>query len=141
MPEAAIIDGKAFAQNLRAEIARRVAALKERHGIAPGLAVILVGEDPASQVYVRNKGKATTEAGMESLEFRMPETATHDEVLAKVEALNADDAVDGILVKLPLPAQVDAAAIINAIDPAKDVDGFHVINFCRLVTGQDALVP
>ncbi len=141
MPDAAIIDGKAFAQNLRADIARRAAALRARHGITPGLAVILVGEDPASQVYVRNKGKATTEAGMKSLEFRMPETATHDEVLAKVEALNADDSVDGILVQLPLPAQVDAAAIINAIDPAKDVDGFHVINVGRLVTGQDALVP
>ncbi len=141
MTEAAIIDGKAFAQNLRADIGRRVAALKARHGITPGLAVILVGEDPASQVYVRNKGKMTVEAGMESLEFRMPETATHAEVLAKVEELNADDSVDGILVQLPLPPQVDANAIIAAIDPDKDVDGFHVINVGRLVTGQDALVP
>jgi len=141
MTEAAIIDGKAFARNLRADIGRRVAALKARHGITPGLAVILVGEDPASQVYVRNKGKMTVEAGMESLEFRMPETATHAEVLAKVEELNADDSVDGILVQLPLPAQVDTNAILAAIDPDKDVDGFHVINVGRLVTGQDALVP
>ena len=141
MTEAAIIDGKAFAKNLRADVGRRVAALKTRHGITPGLAVILVGEDPASQVYVRNKGKMTVEAGMESLEFRMPETATHEEVLAKVEELNADDSVDGILVQLPLPPQVDANAIIAAIDPDKDVDGFHVINVGRLVTGQDALVP
>jgi len=102
---------------------------------------VLVGEDPASQVYVRSKGKATVEAGMESFEFRLPPTASHAEVLAKVEELNADPRVNGILVQLPLPRQVDETAIINAIDPAKDVDGFHVINAGRLSTGQDAMVP
>jgi len=140
MSEAAIIDGKAFAQGLRARIGRQVAALKARDGITPGLAVILVGENPASEVYVRSKGKATTEAGMNSWQHDLPATADHETVMARVAALNADPAVDGILVQLPLPAQVDAAAVINAIDPAKDVDGFHVINVGRLVTGQEALV-
>jgi methylenetetrahydrofolate dehydrogenase (NADP+)/methenyltetrahydrofolate cyclohydrolase len=141
MSEAAIIDGKSFAKNLRAELGRRVATLKTRHGITPGLAVVLVGEDPASQIYVRNKNKMTVEAGMNSWEHRMPATTTHDEVMAKVAELNADARVDGILVQLPLPDQVDSVAVINAIDPAKDVDGFHVINVGRLVTGQDAMAP
>ncbi|MEM7122167.1 MAG: bifunctional methylenetetrahydrofolate dehydrogenase/methenyltetrahydrofolate cyclohydrolase FolD [Pseudomonadota bacterium] len=141
MSEAKIIDGKAFAAGVREKVGRQVAALTKAHGIKPGLAVVLVGEDPASQVYVRSKGKATTEAGMESFEFRMPDTASHDEVLAKVEELNADDRVNAILVQLPLPDQVDEAAIINAINPAKDVDGFHVINTGLLSTGQDAMVP
>ncbi len=141
MSEAKIIDGKAFAAGVREKVGRQVAALTQAHGIKPGLAVVLVGEDPASQVYVRSKGKATVEAGMESFEFRMPDTASHDEVLAKVEELNADDRVNAILVQLPLPDQVDEAAIINAIDPAKDVDGFHVINTGLLSTGQDAMVP
>ncbi len=141
MSEAAIIDGKAFAQNLRAEVGRRVAALKARDGITPGLAVVLVGEDPASQIYVRNKNKMTLEAGMNNWEYKMPATASHDEVMAKVAELNADGQVDGILVQLPLPDQVDSAAVINAIEPAKDVDGFHVINVGRLATGQDAMVP
>ncbi len=141
MSEAKIIDGKAFAAGVREKVGRQVAALTKAHGIKPGLAVVLVGEDPASQVYVRSKGKATVEAGMESFEFRMPDTASHDEVLAKVEELNADDRVNAILVQLPLPDQVDEAAIINAIDPAKDVDGFHVINTGLLSTGQDAMVP
>ena len=138
---AEIIDGKAFAQKVRDGVARKVAILKDKHGLKPGLAVVLVGEDPASHVYVRSKGKATVEAGMESFEFRMPDTASHAEVLAKVEELNADPRVHGILVQLPLPKQVDETAIINAIDPAKDVDGFHVINAGRLSTGQDAMVP
>jgi methylenetetrahydrofolate dehydrogenase (NADP+)/methenyltetrahydrofolate cyclohydrolase len=138
---ATLIDGKAFAAKVREGVAAKVARLKAQHGITPGLAVVLVGEDPASQVYVRSKGKSTVEAGMESFEFRMPETASHAEVLAKVEELNADPRVNGILVQLPLPKQVDENAIINAIDPAKDVDGFHVINTGRLSTGQDAMVP
>jgi len=138
---AEIIDGKAFAQKVRDGVARKVATLKDKHGLTPGLAVVLVGEDAASQVYVRSKGKATVEAGMESFEFRMPDTSSHAEVLAKVEELNADPRVHGILVQLPLPKQVDETAIINAIDPAKDVDGFHVINAGRLSTGQDAMVP
>ncbi len=138
---AELIDGKAFAAKVREGVAAKVAKLKAQHGITPGLAVVLVGEDPASQVYVRSKGKSTVEAGMESFEFRMPDTASHAEVLAKVEELNADPRVNGILVQLPLPSQVDENAIINAIDPAKDVDGFHVINTGRLSTGQDAMVP
>ena len=138
---ATLIDGKAFAAKVREGVAAKVAKLKAQHGITPGLAVVLVGEDPASQVYVRSKGKSTVEAGMESFEFRMPESASHAEVLAKVEELNADPRVNGILVQLPLPRQVDENAVINAIDPAKDVDGFHVINTGRLSTGQDAMVP
>jgi len=141
MTEAAIIDGKAFAAGLRARVARQVAALKAAHGITPGLTVMLVGENPASQVYIRNKGKATVEAGMKSDEIRLPATASHDTVLAKVKELNRDPSVHGILVQLPLPRQVDSAAIINAIEPAKDVDGFHVINAGRLATGQEAMVP
>jgi methylenetetrahydrofolate dehydrogenase (NADP+)/methenyltetrahydrofolate cyclohydrolase len=141
MSDADIIDGKAFALGLRERIGREVAQLKAAEGVTPGLAVVLVGDDPASHVYVRNKNKATLEAGMNSWEHRMPATASHDALLAKVHELNADDAVDGILVQLPLPAQIDAPAILDAIDPAKDVDGFHVINVGRLSTGQDALVP
>ncbi len=141
MTQATIIDGKAFAAELRADIGRKAALLKEQHGIVPGLSVILVGDDPASEVYVRNKGKATVAAGMDSEEYRLPESASHDTVLAKVEELNADPAVHGILVQLPLPDQVDSAAIINAIDPNKDVDGFHTINVGRLNTGQESMVP
>ncbi len=141
MSDADIIDGKAFAQDLRERIGRQVAQLRAAEGITPGLAVVLVGDDPASHVYVRNKNKSTLEAGMNSWEYRMPATASHDAVMAKVHELNADDAVDGILVQLPLPAQVDALAVLDAIDPEKDVDGFHVINVGRLSTGQDALVP
>ncbi len=141
MTEAAIIDGKAFAAELRAKIGREVEALKSQSGFVPGLAVVLVGEDPASQVYVRNKRRSTVEAGMAGQEFRMPATASQDEVLAQVAALNADDAVDGILVQLPLPDQIDEAAVLDTIDPAKDVDGFHIQNVGRLSTGHDALVP
>lgn len=136
-----IIDGKAFAANLRQDIARRVVGLKEEKNITPGLAVVLVGEDPASQVYVRNKGNQTIEAGMNSYEFKLPESTTQDELLAKVNELNADGKVHGILVQLPLPKHIHEYTVINAIDPDKDVDGFHVINSGRLATGQDGFVP
>ena len=138
---AQIIDGKAFAAKLRGRIGAQVAALKAEHDIAPGLAVVLVGEDPASQVYVRNKGKQTREAGMEAFDFHLPAGASHDEVMARVADLNEDDRVHAILVQLPLPPQVDEGAIINAIDPAKDVDGFHVVNVGRLATGLPGMVP
>lgn len=141
MSQATIIDGKAFAADLRATVARQVAALQKDHGLTPGLSVILVGEDPASEVYVRNKDKATHEAGMKSEQFRLSSDATTQAVLAKVAELNADPTVHGILVQLPLPDQVDAPAVLDAIDPAKDVDGFHVINVGLLNTGQDAMVP
>ena len=136
-----IIDGKAFAATLRAKVGDGVTAFVERTGRKPGLAVVLVGEDPASSVYVRNKGKMTVEAGMESLEFKLPASIGEEELLDLVEELNADDRVDGILVQLPLPGHIDEAAVIGAIDPAKDVDGFHVVNSGRLATGQEALVP
>ncbi|HEX7876585.1 MAG TPA: bifunctional methylenetetrahydrofolate dehydrogenase/methenyltetrahydrofolate cyclohydrolase FolD [Sphingobium sp.] len=136
-----IIDGKAFAATLRAKVADGVAAFVQRASRKPGLAVVLVGEDPASSVYVRNKGKMTVEAGMESMEFKLPASIGEEELLDLVEELNADDRVDGILVQLPLPGHIDEAAVIAAIDPTKDVDGFHVVNSGRLATGQDALVP
>ena len=138
---AEIIDGKAFAARLRGEVAEQVAALKRDHAITPGLAVVLVGEDPASQVYVRNKHKQTLEAGMESFEHRLPAETPEAELLDLVGRLNADPAVHGILVQLPLPDHVDAEKVIAAIDPDKDVDGFHVSNVGRLATGQAALVP
>ena len=137
---AAIIDGKAFAAGLRARIATEVAALADR-GIKPGLAVVLVGEDPASQVYVRSKGRMTVEVGMASFEHRLPETTPEAELLALIGRLNADPAVNGILVQLPLPRHMDEAAVINAISPEKDVDGFHILNVGRLATGQKAMVP
>ena len=135
------IDGKAVAAALRARVADGVAAFRETVGRAPGLAVVLVGEDPASSVYVRSKGKATTEAGMQSVEHKLPETTSEAELLALVEELNRDAKVDGILVQLPLPDQIDERKVIAAIDPAKDVDGFHVENAGRLAVGADALVP
>ncbi len=138
---AEIIDGRAFAAGLREKVAAHVAALKAEHGLTPGLTVVLVGEDPASQVYVRNKERQTAEAGMNSDLIRLPETASQDEVLDVVGRLNADPAVHGILVQLPLPDGIDENAVIAAIDPAKDVDGFHVINTGRLTIGQQALVP
>ncbi len=138
---AAIIDGKAFAEGLRARVAAAVPAFAEAAGRSPGLAVVLVGENPASQVYVRSKGKATIAAGMESFEHRLSPDVTRDELLKLVRTLNADDAVDGILVQLPLPGHIDEKAVIDAIDPAKDVDGFHVINAGRLAVGEEALVP
>ncbi|MFP6689333.1 MAG: bifunctional methylenetetrahydrofolate dehydrogenase/methenyltetrahydrofolate cyclohydrolase FolD [Alphaproteobacteria bacterium] len=141
MSDANIIDGKAIAANLRADIGRRVALLKESHGVTPGLSVVLVGEDPASEVYVRNKGKSTLEAGMNSNTYTHSASASHAQVMAKVEELNADADVHGILVQLPLPEQVDSDAILNAINPDKDVDGFHTLNVGRLNSGQDAMVP
>jgi methylenetetrahydrofolate dehydrogenase (NADP+)/methenyltetrahydrofolate cyclohydrolase len=141
MPEAKIIDGAARAARLRAEVAAEVAAFKAAHGVTPGLAVVLVGDDPASHVYVRNKVAAGSEAGVASHERRLPATATQQEVLAVVSALNADPAVHGILVQMPLPRQIDPAAVIGAIDPRKDVDGFHDVNAGRLLAGRDGLVP
>src|SRR5215467_13306289 len=137
----AIIDGKAFAERLRATIGLQVAALRAAHGLQPGLAVVLVGENPASQVYVRNKAKSTLEAGMQSFEHKLPATTGQAELLTLVRRLNADPAVHGILVQLPLPPQIDPTAVIDAIDPDKDVDGFHVINAGRLATGTKGLVP
>ncbi len=138
---ATIIDGKAFSARVRAEAGRKVTVLKEQHDLTPGLAVVLVGEDPASQVYVRNKGKATVEAGMKSEEIRLDVTATEQEVLDVVHRLNADPTIHGILVQLPLPKQVDEMAVLDAIDPMKDVDGFHVINTGRQAVGLPAMVP
>ncbi|MEO6255759.1 MAG: bifunctional methylenetetrahydrofolate dehydrogenase/methenyltetrahydrofolate cyclohydrolase FolD [Sphingomicrobium sp.] len=135
------IDGKAAAATLRTQVATAVTAFEQRTGRAPGLATVLVGEDPASAVYIRMKGKATAEAGMASFAHHLPDTIAQAELLAVVDELNRDDRVDGILVQLPLPSQVDTAAVIAAVDPAKDVDGFHPINVGRLATGLDGLVP
>ncbi len=135
------IDGTAIAADLRARVAAYAADILDRHGVVPGLAVVLVGNNPASQVYVRSKIKMTKEAGLNSIEHVLPETATQAELLAVVTALNSDPSVDGILVQLPLPDQIDADAVIAAIDPAKDVDGFHPINAGRLMTGTGGLVP
>ena len=136
-----IIDGKAFAARLRAQVAARVPDFVRRTGRKPGLAVVLVGEDPASQVYVRSKGRATLEAGMDSFEHRLEAGTDTAALAALVRQLNEDSRVDGILVQLPLPAGVDEQAVIAAIDPAKDVDGFHVVNAGRLAVGSPALVP
>ncbi len=138
---ARIIDGKAIAADLRATVAREVARLSGAHGLVPGLAVVLVGENPASAVYVRNKSKQTIEAGMRSFDHRLPDTVTEDELLALVARLNADPLVHGILVQLPLPVQIDSHKVLAAVDPMKDVDGFHPVNAGRLATGLSALVP
>ena len=138
---AAIIDGKAFAATIRAQVAQETAAFREKAGIQPGLAVVLVGKDPASEVYVRNKGIQAKEAGFNSLEYRLPENTTQAELLTQVAALNADPQVHGILVQLPLPAHLDADAVLNAIAPDKDVDGFHPVNVGRLWTGNPVSVP
>lgn len=135
------IDGKAFAQGLRERVGAAVSSLQRDHGLTPGLAVVLVGEDPASQVYVRNKGKQTLEAGMKSFEHKLPDTTSETELLGLIDQLNADPDVHGILVQLPLPDQIDSHAVINAINPDKDVDGFHLINVGRLSTGASGLVP
>ena len=140
MTDAALIDGKAHAARLRENVAAEVARLKADHGLTPALAVVLVGEDPASQVYVGAKGRQTTEAGMDSIEHRLPASASQDELLDLIATLNADPAVHGILVQLPLPKQVDADRVLLAIDPAKDVDGFHPTNVGMLATGQPRLV-
>ena len=136
-----IIHGKHVAAHLRAELAGAIAQLKTDHNLVPGLAVIIVGEDPASTVYVRNKHKASVEVGINSIERRLPDTTTQDELLAEIHALNNDPAVHGILVQLPLPAHIDPKTVIDTIDPAKDVDGFHVVNVGRLSAGIPALVP
>jgi methylenetetrahydrofolate dehydrogenase (NADP+)/methenyltetrahydrofolate cyclohydrolase len=141
MTDAQLIDGKAIAADVRATVAKQVAALKDAHGLTPGLAVVLVGEDPASQIYVRNKGKQTIAAGMQSFEFKLPADTTQDDLLAQVAALNADPAVHGILVQMPLPGHLDENAVVNAIDPDKDVDGLHPVNAGRLSLGEDGLVP
>ena len=138
---ATVIDGKAFSARIRGEVATHVARLKEEHGITPGLAVVLVGEDPASQVYVRSKGKQTVEAGMMSYEHKRDASISQEALLALVDQLNTDPAVHGILVQLPLPDHIDEDLVINAIDPAKDVDGFHVSNVGLLGTGQKSMVP
>ncbi|GAB5471371.1 MAG: bifunctional methylenetetrahydrofolate dehydrogenase/methenyltetrahydrofolate cyclohydrolase FolD [Rhodospirillales bacterium] len=139
---ASIIDGKAFAAGLRARVATEVARLKKEAAFTPGLAVVLVGEDPASQVYVRSKHKATVEAGMASFEHRLSVDTDQASLLSLIADLNSDSTVNGILVQLPLPKQIDEQAVLAAIDPAKDVDGFHVVNVGKLATGaSDALVP
>jgi methylenetetrahydrofolate dehydrogenase (NADP+)/methenyltetrahydrofolate cyclohydrolase len=138
---ARIIDGKAFAADLRDKIAGQVATFRAAAGRAPGLAVVLVGEDPASAVYVRNKHKATIAAGMESFEHRLPADTLQDDLVALIDTLNADPAVDGILVQLPLPRHIDERVVTTRIDPDKDVDGFHPVNAGRLATGLNGFVP
>jgi len=141
MSEADIIDGKAFAAGLRARIADKVRDLKAKTGVTPGLAVVLVGEDPASKVYVGSKIKSTIEAGMNSFEHKLPETATEAEILALVDTLNKDKAVNGILVQLPLPKGLTEQTITQAVSPEKDVDGLHVVNAGRLASGLEAMIP
>lgn len=136
-----IIDGKSFAANLRVEIARQVVQLREDHGITSGLAVILVGEDPASQVYVRNKAQQAREAGMSSFEYRLPSSVEQSVLLKLIDRLNEDTEVHGILVQLPLPKQVSPDAVISAINPVKDIDGFHPINAGLLAVGGEGMVP
>ncbi len=138
---ATIIDGKAFAAKVRAQVADHVGKIKAERGEAPGLAVVLVGEDPASQVYVRNKGTQTVEVGMKSLEYKLDASTPQDELVALIHKLNADPDVHGILVQLPLPAHLNSDLVINTIDPAKDVDGFHISNVGLLGTGQKSMVP
>lgn len=136
-----IIDGKAFAAGLVERVAAASARLEQAHGVRPGLAVIIVGEDPASQIYVRNKGETTTRAGMRSETHRLAGATTEAELLVLVKRLNADPGIHGILVQLPLPAQIDSSAVLGTIDPDKDVDGFHVVNAGRLAVGLPGLVP
>lgn len=138
---ATIIDGKAFAAKVREQVAAHVARLREEHGLIPGLAVVLVGEDPASKVYVRNKGTQTLEVGMNSYEHKLAVDTSEADLLALIAALNADPAVHGILVQLPLPGHLNSDLVINSIDPAKDVDGFHISNVGLLGTGQKSMVP
>ena len=138
---AKVIDGKAFAARIRARVAEEVQRIRAEAGVVPGLAVVLVGEDPASQIYVRNKGKQTLESGMHSVEHRLDATTTQAELLDLIDRLNADPVIHGILVQLPLPGHIDEERVINAIAPAKDVDGFHISNVGLLATGQKAMVP
>ena len=141
MSTASIIDGKAIAADLRGRVARQVEKVKAGYGLTPGLAVVLVGEDAASQVYVRNKAKQTVAAGMASFDHRLDVATSGEALLELIGALNADDSVHGILVQLPLPDQIDATKVLNAIDPEKDVDGFHPVNIGRLAAGEVALAP
>ena len=141
MVETRLIDGKAAAAALRQRVAAAAADLAARYGIIPGLAAVLVGENPASEIYVRSKAKATREVGLASIEHRLPATTSEAELLRLVDTLNADPAIDGILVQLPLPLQIDPQRVIEAIDPTKDVDGFHPRNVGRLWSGGEALVP
>ncbi len=136
-----IIDGKAFAAEIRNKVAGHVTRMQADHDLVPGLAVVLVGEDPASQVYVRNKGKQTVEVGMASFEHRLSEDTSQADLLALLDRLNADPEIHGILVQLPLPSHIDSDLVINRIDPSKDVDGFHISNVGLLATGQKAMVP
>ncbi|MEX0283486.1 MAG: bifunctional methylenetetrahydrofolate dehydrogenase/methenyltetrahydrofolate cyclohydrolase FolD [Paracoccaceae bacterium] len=138
---AKIIDGKAFAATVRGKVADHVATLKDTHGVTPGLAVVLVGEDPASQVYVRSKGKQTVEVGMNSYEHKLDVDTSEADLLALIDQLNKDADVHGILVQLPLPGHLNSDLVINSIDPAKDVDGFHISNVGLLGTGQKSMVP
>ncbi len=138
---AKVIDGKAFAAKVRGQVAEHVARLKAEHGLTPGLAVVLVGEDPASQVYVSSKGKSTVEVGMNSYEHKLDRETSEADLLALIDRLNRDPKVHGILVQLPLPKHLDSDLVINAIDPAKDVDGFHISNVGLLGTGQKSMVP
>ncbi|MBL4915866.1 bifunctional methylenetetrahydrofolate dehydrogenase/methenyltetrahydrofolate cyclohydrolase FolD [Szabonella alba] len=138
---AKVIDGKAFAAEVRAQVARHVTRLKQENGLTPGLAVVLVGEDPASEVYVRNKGKQTVECGMTSFEHKLEADTSEGDLLDLIARLNADSAVHGILVQLPLPGHLNSDLVINSIDPAKDVDGFHISNVGLLGTGQKSMVP
>ncbi|MCA0044037.1 bifunctional methylenetetrahydrofolate dehydrogenase/methenyltetrahydrofolate cyclohydrolase FolD [Celeribacter litoreus] len=138
---AQLIDGKAFAASVREKVSTHVAQIAETHGVTPGLAVVLVGEDPASEVYVRSKGKQTVEVGMNSFEYKLSAETSEEALLELIETLNADTSVHGILVQLPLPAHLNESLVINAIDPAKDVDGFHISNVGLLGTGQKSMVP
>ena len=138
---ATLIDGKAFAADVRARVATHVTRLKDEHGVTPGLAVVLVGEDPASQVYVRSKGKATVECGMKSVEHKLDANTSEAELLRLIDDLNNDPDIHGILVQLPLPGHLNEDLVINSIDPAKDVDGFHISNVGLLGTGQNSMVP
>ena len=138
---AQIIDGKLFSRKLRDQVAEHVTVLKKEHKVTPGLAVVLVGDDPASQVYVRSKGKQTIEAGMNSYEHKLSEDTSEEDLLRLVNRLNHDNDVHGILVQLPLPEHINEDAVINAIDPVKDVDGFHISNVGLLATGQKSMVP
>ena len=141
MGDARIIDGKAIAAQVRADVGAHVARLKRDHGFVPGLAVVLVGEDPASRVYVKNKALQTVEVGMKSVEHKLPVETTEKVLLDLVATLNADDTIHGILVQMPLPKHIDSLKVLNAVDPAKDVDGFHAVNVGRLSIGERALVP
>lgn len=138
---AQLIDGKEFAAGLRGRVASAVEIVKSEHDLTPGLAVVLVGEDPASEVYVRNKGKQTIEAGMNSWTHKLPGDTPHDEVIKLVQSLNDDPAVHGILCQLPMPSQIDEKIVVETIDPAKDVDGLHPMNAGKLMLGQDAMIP